>query len=806
MYCNRMNTLRICVALVLSVLALAAAATVARADTRLVLQLRWDHQFQFAGYYAALWNGYYDEAGLNVELRSAFAPDGTIRNAITEVAEGRADFGIGAADILIASDRGTPLVVLASIFQHSAVEYYALADTELDGPADLARLRVVRRPGDLVDVELQVLLSAEGIDPASVPAYPFSTQRGYLADLAVGIVDVIPGYSIGTPYEAERRGMALRRLRALSYGIDFYGDSLFTSAALARRDPELVAAFVAASRRGWRYALDNPQHIVTRLARDHHPTFPISDHHGLLQFQVGAVTRLTLYPVIEPGHVNPHRWRRMHDMLLAAGLVSNPLDLDAFVFDPEAAAERRARLVDTVLTWAVVCLAGLLCVSMVWLGTQRRSVHAATCALRQARDEAEQANAAKTRFLAAASHDLRQPLQALVLYQHVLTTQNRAPKLTPVIGRMGEAIEAQQHMLNALLDISRLDAGIIKAEPGDVAIGPLLRRLGDEFAGQARGHGLDLRVVPCRAMVRSDPALLERMLRNLLSNAIRYTVKGRVLLGCRRSGPWLRVIVQDTGPGIPPDQQAAVFEEFRQLGNPAHDRGQGLGLGLSIVQRLGRLLGHRIELRSAVGRGTAFSVELPLTAVPPARPATAAAGGAARPADGPAAVVAADTRATADATGLHRTAAGRLVAVIDDDTELLAALALALEGAGFTVIAAADEAAATTRLAALGRAPDMVVADYRLAHGDTGIAAVERLRRAHGVVLPAILLTGDTSPDRLREAKAGGLCLLHKPVAAAELVRAIERILADTGRAATAGEPAASACPVPRLNAGHASG
>jgi len=625
--------LRVLPLLGLMLAALAAAQPAATDRPRVVLQLRWDHQFQFAGFYAALWNGYYEAAGLEVELRPGFAPDGTMLSAVTEVAEGRAQFGIGAADILIARDRGTPLVVLASIFQQSAVEFYALAGAGLDSPADLTRLRVARRPGDLVDVELQALLAAEGIDPDTVPAHAFATRRNYLADLADRTVDVVPGYAIGTPYEARQRGLRLRRLRAISYGVDFYGDSLFTTAGFAQANPDLVAAFVEASLRGWRHALDHPDRIVARLAAEHEPAFPIADYPGFLRSQVGEVTRLALYPLVQPGHVNPHRWRRMHELLSEAGLVSGSLDTDAFVFDPDAAAGHRTRRFVTALTWGMAGLAGLLCLSLVWLRTLRRSVRTATAELHAAKDAAEQArasaeaaNAAKSRFLAAASHDLRQPLQALVLFHHTLAAKNRDPEAAPVIASIGRSIEAQQQMLNALLDVSRLDAGIVAVNRQAVPLGPLLHRLADEFGMQAREHGLALRLVPTGAVADTDPALLERIVRNLLANAVRYTPSGRILLGCRRAGAAVRVVVRDTGPGIPPDKLGAVFEEFCQLDTPTRSRGQGLGLGLAIVDRLCRLLEHRISVISTVGRGTTFAVEVPRAEARAAEPGGGAVG------------------------------------------------------------------------------------------------------------------------------------------------------------------------------------
>ena len=215
-----------------------------RADAadKVILQLRWDHQFQFAGYYAAKWKDFYRKAGIEVEIRSALSSPKDVRSAIKEVSEGRADFGIGGADILIAHDQGKSLVVLASIFQTSAAAFYALADTPLINPASFAKLKVARRVNDLIDVELQAMLRAEGINPSTVTPYPHKPGYGHLTS---GQVDVLPGYRISVPFEAAQQGIKLRRILPSEYGIDFYGDSIFASNVLVDKDPELVKRFLA---------------------------------------------------------------------------------------------------------------------------------------------------------------------------------------------------------------------------------------------------------------------------------------------------------------------------------------------------------------------------------------------------------------------------------------------------------------------------------------------------------------------------------------------------------------------------------
>lgn len=241
-----------------------------------------------------------------------------------------------------------------------------------------------------------------------------------------------------------------------------------------------------------------------------------------------------------------------------------------------------------------------------------REVADRTAELEQAKLVAERANEAKSRFLAAASHDLRQPFQAMELYHHVLEGRLTDPESRQVVVALGSALAGGRDLLNALLHISTLEAGVTVPHLVDVDMRETLSTLADEFINQAERQGLRFRVLPCSAVVSTDPVLFTRMVRNLLVNALRYTQSGGVLLGCRRVPGHIRVEVWDTGPGIPPERQAEIWEEFTQLGNPERDRTQGLGLGLAIVARTGKLLNHRVGGRSRLGKGSVFFIEVPL--------------------------------------------------------------------------------------------------------------------------------------------------------------------------------------------------
>ncbi|MCP5366148.1 MAG: CHASE domain-containing protein [Hyphomicrobiales bacterium] len=373
--------------------------------------------------------------------------------------------------------------------------------------------------------------------------------------------------------------------------------------------------------------------------------------------------------------------------------------------------------------------------------------------LRGARDEAEQANVAKSKFLAAASHDLRQPLQAMNLFVNVLAGRHREGPDAEIVHHLGESVGALEGLLNAFLNISKLEAGLVVPHVADFSLGGMLNRLAAEFLPLAQRAGLDLRVVPSTLVVRSDPVLVERILMNFLSNAVRYTDRGAVLIGCRRRGGAVRVGVWDTGVGIPGKQRRKVFREFHRVETPGRRSDEGLGLGLAIVERLARLLGHPVHVESVPGRGSLFAVDLPL--------AMEGANGRALELAG---LVPTLPRRTAEGT----------VLVIDDDPQICLAVRLQLESWGFRVLTAATIAEAI-KCATAEATPNLILADYRLRKGETGNKAINAVRSKTGAKIPGILFSGDTAPKRLRKAQKSGFRLLHKPVRPDVLQDAIAR-------------------------------
>jgi PAS domain S-box-containing protein len=373
--------------------------------------------------------------------------------------------------------------------------------------------------------------------------------------------------------------------------------------------------------------------------------------------------------------------------------------------------------------------------------TVQDALRAGESQLRQAKEEAERANLAKSKFLAAASHDLRQPLQAANLFMAVLQNRVDEQERRFVLDKLQQSLNALESLLNALLDVSKLEAGVSQPSPSVFSLGELLIQLASEFAPRAAERRLRFRVVAPVLHVRTDRTFLERILRNFLSNALTYTERGGILIGARRRGGCARIEVWDTGIGIPEDKLEEIFEDFTQLGNEHRDRDRGLGLGLAIVKRIARLLDSPVAVRSSLGKGSVFSCEAPL-----AEPAAEAKK------DG--APLARETAA----------ASGKLIAVIDDELSVREGLAMLLSDWGHAPLVGSSTAEVLERLSELSLSPDIIIADYQLAGGQDGAAAIEEIRRRCGRRIPAIVLTGDTAPEHLGAARRKGYILLHKPI------------------------------------------
>jgi signal transduction histidine kinase len=385
-----------------------------------------------------------------------------------------------------------------------------------------------------------------------------------------------------------------------------------------------------------------------------------------------------------------------------------------------------------------------------------QALHQSEQGLKQAKQNAEQANDSKTRFLAAASHDLRQPLQAIIAHTGLLSARNTNPELAEPIDQMDKASSAMRELLEKLLGVSEIDAGRLITNLSVFPIDNLLGDLQGQFQQTAGEKGLRLVRVRCSALVQSDPGLIRVILQNLISNAIKYTDEGKVLIGCRRRGDVLRICVCDTGIGIGREGQQVIFEEFIQLENPARDRKLGTGLGLATVQRMADLLNHPLYVQSVTGKGSCFAIDVPLS----------------------------KTREQAsnsepDNASTQESATAVDVLLIDDDEIVLHANTLMLETQGYRVKAVADPVGAFDVLAAAAY-PDIIISDYRLPGSFSGAELITELRNRAFRLIPAIILTGDITL-RDDENLPESCVLVQKPVSPAELKRVITRLLEGSG-------------------------
>lgn len=368
----------------------------------------------------------------------------------------------------------------------------------------------------------------------------------------------------------------------------------------------------------------------------------------------------------------------------------------------------------------------------------------------------EDANVAKSQFLAAASHDLRQPLHAMSLFVQALEESELPVAERATLGKVRRSVDVMEELFNALLDVSKLDAGVVPVSLSTVPLQPILERVIAQCQPQAQGKSLSLRLRCAPVYVRTDPILLERILRNLVTNAVCHTLQGGALLAWRRRGDAVSLEVWDTGPGIPSYQQQMIFREFTQLANPERDRRKGLGLGLAIVERLSNLLHHPLMLRSRIGRGSMFALAVPRGEahdyIPPST-----------------------VRLDVGAFNFS----DKFVLVIDNEIAVQEGMCTLLEKWGCKVISAGSSAEILAHVSEVTRPPDLIISDFRLGNGENGIDVIELLRNEFNIDVPAFLITGDTSPEWLRLAEKNGLPILHKPLSLARLRTLMAGVLLD---------------------------
>lgn len=556
---------------------------------QVTLQLRWRHAFQFAGYYAAIEQGYYREAGLEVRLVEVL-PRQERMDVVNEVLAGRAQYGVSATNLLLRRSAGAPVVALAAIYQHSPQVLIALRRTGVTFLQDLHDKPIMlgRQTGELL-----AFLKDEGLDPAKLNIVPHEYDN---AKLLSGEVGAISAYSTDEPYTLGKLGVDFVTFTPRTGGIDFYGDLLFTTEKEIAEHPERVKAFREASMRGWAYAMAHPDEIIDLILKkySHRRT---REH---LQFEAEQ-TALLLHPgLIEAGHMNPGRWRHIADTLAQLGMIPADFSLDGFLYNPKAGPDLKK------VYWTLAILAALMIATLGWALPLRRLNH-----------RLHEANERKGRYLAFLTHEIRTPLSGMVGTLELMEDEKLDPHVHEQVQLLDHSAKNLLLLVNNVLDFSKLEAGKLTIEPQEVEIGMLLRKLcgGYKALTEQKSLRLQYEISPeVPPVIITDGLRLRQILSNLLSNAIKFTAAGLVEITVEpvptKDTPRLRFQVRDTGPGIPADKLAKLFQPYQQADRSIARQFGGSGLGLSIARELARLLKGDITVHSVPGSGSTFTLEI----------------------------------------------------------------------------------------------------------------------------------------------------------------------------------------------------
>ncbi len=731
-------------------LAVVLAALPAMADSGLEtvrLQLKWQHQFQFAGYYAAIERGYFADEGLEVVLIEAEPGE----DPAEVVLRGDAEYGVGTSEILLWRDRGHPVVLLAPIFQHSPLVLLSRADS---GATDIHQLRGRRLMIEPQSAELFAYFRMEGMETDWLTIMPHSQN---VTDLIEGRVDAMSAYSTDEPFLLREAGIDYRVFMPRAGGIDFYGDNLFTTREQLRgpRERARTEAFLRACLRGWEYAMEHPQEMADlilkrygdRKSREH------------LLFEAERMRQLMHPDLIAIGHSNPGRWRHIAQTYAGQGMLDNPPDalLSGFLYEP-GPVERDLR----PFYWALGILLGLALAALAVLVPVSRL----NLKLREAKNRAEEADRAKGEFLALISHEIRTPLNGVLGFSGLLRRTGLNKEQKSQLEMIEMSANGLLTLINDLLDFSRTEAGKIDLEIDDFSLPRFVDSVEALFRPVAEEKQLKFTVETGSGLpewVRGDVFRLRQILNNLLANAFKFTAEGSVRLRVfapaesAGDGDTLGICfeVADTGIGIPPEARQVIFEPFHQADVSTARKFGGTGLGLAIASKLSSIMGGSLTLRSVVGEGSVFTAEVALRR---GNPATR---------DG---VVEPDI--PEGETGAFPGAVLRVLVADDNAVNLRLAKSI-LTRAGCAVEEAANGEEAVGM--AGSRHYDMILMDVRMPDVD-GIEAIRRIRdmekadpgSAHRRIVA--VSAGISNTDREACLRAGADGFLPKPFTVAQLL------------------------------------
>lgn len=705
------------------------------ADEQITLQLKWKHQFQFAGYYAAIEQGYYHDVGLHVHLREAELG----KNPVDEVLNGKAEYGTGTSDLLLARQKGAPIVVLGVIFQHSPAVLVAHPDAVRKGITDLKGKKIMLEPNS---IEAISMLRNEGLPLGSYQRVHHSFS---VDDWRKHKVDAMDIYITDELFELSQGKAPYQIFKPIDFGIDFYGDNFFTTEQEIHQHPQRVKNFRKATLKGWEYAMTHQDEIIDLLVHKYHARHSAEKLH----YEAEAMLPLLEYGMIPTGYMYEGRWQDIVRTYQKLGLLPNDVPLGSFLY------QDKTNLLDILWSWRWQITVGLLLLLLlIGLGiviSLRRMVQQRVLELHHAKRQADASNAEKTRFLASASHDLRQPMQAMMLNIESLIWSlsqadiNQSECIT-ISQSLSYSHAAMCRILDALLDISKLDAGVIELHIERINLNQLLVQMLGDFSKRAEQKGIKLQSELMDVCVYSDLMQLESILNNLISNALRYTERdGEILVRCFKNEQEVILEVRDTGIGIAKEQLASIFHEFVQLNNPERNREKGLGLGLSIVQRLVHLLPqHAIHVTSTLHKGSCFRLSMPEAEYAPS------------------------TEVKTVPLNQVSFAGMRVLILEDDDAVRKAMLILMRQWQCDTQDVASAEAALT--IVQDGWIPQVMIADYRLPNHANGVQLIQQLHLLLKRDIPALIVTGEMKPEHIQHIEDSGFPMLKKPLKPVKLM------------------------------------
>jgi len=590
------------------------------ANTSVTLQLRWLHQFQFAGYYAAMHKGFYKDAGLDVTLKEG----GPNISAIDEVLQGRAQFGVSTSGLVKAYISGKPVLMLAPIIQHSPLVLLSLGKKP-GNPAEVAKAGIISlQPGD-ESLELKAMFVNEGI---SLDKLKITTESRSLEDLLAGRIVAMNAYLSNEPFWLQQRGISYTVLKPDHYGMDFYSDVLFTSRAIEKAQPETVAAFRAATLKGWEYALAHPDEIIDLILERYDSQGKGRAH---LQFEAKTLRGLINPDVIQIGHSNPGRWQHIAETYERFGVVKAGRKLDDFFYEPDRKADFTRVYLYLAATLAVLAVVGGVAFYIHRLNRRLDvKVKERTAELEKAYIELKELDQLKSDFLSTVSHELRTPMTSIVGFVKLVKKKLEA-SVFPLVGTdeksahaifqvrenldiiVGES-ERLALLVNDVLDSAKLEAG--KVEWNFVALAPLrLMERSTAIAAtlaEQKGLALSCDVETHLPDIAGDENRLLQVLSNLIANAVKFTGQGQIIVRAERQGNFVCFSVRDSGIGIAEENRERVFDKFKQVGDTLTDKPQGTGLGLSICQQIVKRHGGEIWLESQPGVGSVFRFTVPI--------------------------------------------------------------------------------------------------------------------------------------------------------------------------------------------------